>query len=167
MVELYELNKKYLPIFNKRNPQSLKICLDDFKKSWKDFDRLSRLNEDWSKLTGLELSKKCKPLKIEQKILTIAVNHPQWRQALIYNKHKLKETIINKLGIDIVEIKITQNYEVNIPIKKETNTKLVWEQHPSRVKKNNMTICKLCNCPSPKGEISRWGKCTFCWRKND
>ena len=140
-------------------------CLDDFKKSWEDLDKLSTINEHWVKLIGLELSRSCQPLKIEQKILTIAVNHPQWRQALIYNKHKLKESII-KFGINLNEIRIIQNYELKTLDKKEINSKIVWENHPSRIKNNNMVICKLCNSPAPKGEITRWGKCTFCWRKN-
>ena len=144
----------------------MKHCLDNFKKSWRDLDKISKLNESWEKLIGLELSQACKPLKIEQRILTIAVNHPQWRQALIYNKHQLKETI-SKFGISLNEIKILQNYESKTLYRKDTNAKLVWENHPSRINKNNMVICKICNSPAPKGEISRWGKCTFCWRKNN
>ena len=92
------MNKKYLPILNKRYPQSIQNCLDDFKKSWEDLDKISQINENWEKLIGSELYKACKPLKIEQKTLIIAVNHPQWRQALIYNRHRLKETIC-KFGI--------------------------------------------------------------------
>ena len=154
-----------MPILNNRNPESLHNCLDDLKKSWGDLDKLSKINKNWKQLIGIELFKECKPLKIEKSILTIAVNHPQWRQALIYNKHRLKERI-DKIGINLNEIKIIQNYEPKTLSKKITNAKLVWEDHPSRVKKNNMSICKLCSCPAPKGEILRWGKCTFCWRKN-
>ncbi len=142
----------------------MRNCLDDFKRSWEDLDKISKLNENWEKLIGLELFRACKPLKIEQKILTIAVNHPQWRQALIYNKHRLKDTII-RFGINLNEIKIIQNYEVKTLDKNEINAKKVWDNHPSRIKDNNMIVCKLCNSPTPKGEISRWGKCTFCWRK--
>ena len=150
---------------NKRNPLSIRNCLDDFKKSWDDLDKLSKLNENWKKLIGLELYGACKPLKIEQKTLTISVNHPQWRQALIYNRHRLKEAIC-RFGINLNEIKIIQNYEVKTLDKKDFNAKKVWENHPNRIKNNNMVICKKCNSPAPKGEISRWGECTFCWRKN-
>ena len=100
----------------------MRNCLDDFKKSWKDLDKLSKLNENWEKLIGLELSKACKPLKIEQKILTIVVNHPQWRQALIYHKHRLKESI-SGFGINLKEIKIIQNYEVKTLDEKEMDSK--------------------------------------------
>ena len=159
------MNKNYLPIINKRNPHSLRNCLDDFKKSWEDLNRLSKICENWRELIGLELFKECQPLTIENKILIVAVNHPQWRQALIYNKHRLKERI-EKIGIHLNGIKIIQNYELKNSIKKNANAKLVWDQHPSKVNKENMITCKICNCPTPKGEILRWGKCTFCWRKN-
>ena len=165
MTLLCKLNNKYLPIFKKRNPQSLRNCLDDFKKSWDDLDKLLIISENWRELIGLELFKECKPLKIEKKILTISVNNPQWRQALIYNKHRLKESI-KRLNIKLNEIKIVQNYEIKTTDIKGKSAKTIWDQHPSRVRKNNMSICKLCMCPTPKGEIVRWGKCTFCWRKN-
>lgn len=159
------MKKNFLPKINKRYPLSLRNCLDDFKKSWEDLDKLSKINEIWEKLIGLELFNECKPLKIENNILTIAVNRAEWRQALMYNKHRLKERI-QKIGINLKEIKIVQNYELKTSNNKITNAKSVWDQHPSRADKNEIITCKFCNCPTPKGEISRWGKCTFCWRKN-
>ena len=150
---------------NRRNPHLLRNCLDNFKKSWEDLDKLTSIKEKWKALIGSELCQECQPLKIEKKILTISVNNPQWRQALIYNKHKLKEGI-EKIGITLNEIKITQNYELkNINIK-PTNAKTVWANHPSRINQNNMSFCSLCHSPTPGGEIERWGKCSFCWRKN-
>ena len=154
-----------MPIVNKRNPLSLRNCLDNFKKSWGDLDKMSKINETWEDLIGSELFQECKPLNIEKRILTIAVNHPQWRQALIYNKHKLKERI-EKIGITLTEIKIIQNYELETKNIKASNEKIVWDNHPCRINQNNMCICQLCNSPTPKGEIKRWGRCSFCWRKN-
>ena len=58
------------------------------------------------------------------------------------------------------------NIDIVSLFKKEINAKKVWENHPSRIKNNNMVICEICNIPAPQGEISRWGKCTVCWRKN-
>ena len=162
--KFYKLDKKYLPILNRRSPHQLRNCLDNFKKSLEDLDKLSQITEKWKYLIGSELVQECKPLNIEKKILTIAVNHPQWRQALIYNKHKLKERIEN-IGITLNEIKIIQNYELKNKNIKGTNAKIVWAKHPSRVNQNNMRICNICNCPTPVGEIKRWGKCSFCWRQ--
>ena len=160
------MNKRYLPILKKRNPESIQNCLDEFQKSWEDLNQLTQLNNSWNEVIGNELSRECKPLKIEKKILIIGVNHPQWRQALIYNKHKLKDRI-EKIGIILNEIKIVQNYEVQNKNIKATNAKIVWAKHPSRVNQNNMCICTLCNSPTPMGEIKRWGKCSFCWRKRN
>ena len=109
-----------MPILNRRNPDQLKNCLDNLKKSWVDLDTLSKINENWKDLIGSELFQECKPLNIEKKIFTIAVNHPQWRQALIYNKHKLKDRI-EKIGITLNEIKIIQNYELKNKNIKATN----------------------------------------------
>jgi len=59
-------------------------------------------------------------------------------------------------------LKLIKNKNKNI---KATNAKIVWANHPSRINQNNMCICTLCNSPTPEGEIKRWGKCSFCWRK--
>ena len=149
----------------KRNPEPLKNCLKNFKNSWRDFDNLYSLTQNWGNIVGKDLAKECKPLKIEKDVLTIVSNHPQWRQALIYNRNKLKETI-NNSGIFLKNIRIIQNYQEDNLGDKYSNSKLAWDNHPSRVKNNELISCKLCDRPTPKGEIERWGKCTFCWRIN-
>ena len=138
----------------KRNPEILNNCLIKFRKSWSDFDKLYKLLNDWAKVVGKELAKECQPLKIENNILTIVANHPQWRQALIYNKHKLKESIL-KLGINLKNIRIIQNYEAESNKDKILNNKLIWDNHPSRVKNQKMQNCKVCQRPAPTREIER------------
>jgi len=69
--KFYKLDKKYLPIVNRRNPHLLKNCLDNFKKSWGDLDKLSKINENWKNLIGLELFQECKPLNIKKKYLLL------------------------------------------------------------------------------------------------
>ena len=73
---------------------------------------------------------------------------------------------IENIGINLNEIKIIQNYELKNKNIKDTNAKIVWAKHPSRIFQNKMSSCTLCNSPTPDGEIKRWGKCSFCWRKN-
>jgi len=51
---------------NRRNPHQLKNCLDNFKKSWGDLDKISKINDNWKNLIGLELFQECKPLNIEK-----------------------------------------------------------------------------------------------------
>ena len=147
-----------------KNLVLLNNCLIKFRKSWSDFDNLINLSNDWSNVVGKELAKECQPLKIEHNILTIVANHPQWRQALIYNKHKLKESILRS-GINLKNIRIVQNYQDESNKDKISNNKLIWENHPSRIKNQQMQNCGVCERPTPKREIDRWGKCTFCWRE--
>ena len=147
-----------------RNPESLNKCLIKFRESWSDFDKMLNLSNDWTKVVGKELAKECQPLKIENNILTIVANHPQWRQALIYNKHKIKESIL-RLGINLNNIRIVQNYQFKLNKNKVSNTKLIWDNHPSRIKDQQIQNCKICERPTPLREIERWGKCTFCWRE--
>ena len=146
-----------------RNPEALNKCLIKFRESWSDFDKLLNLSNNWAKVVGKELSKECQPLKIENNILTIRASHPQWRQALIYNKHKLKESIL-KLGINLKNIRIIQNYQDKSNKAKISNNDLMWENHPSRINNQQLQNCKVCERPTPLREIERWGKCTFCWR---
>ncbi len=148
----------------KRNPEALSNCLLKFRKSWSDIDNLINLSNNWAKVVGKELANECKPLKIENNILTIVANHPQWRQALIYNKHKLKESILG-LGIKLRNIRIVQNYPTESIKDKISNNTFIWENHPSRIKNQQILNCKICERPTPKREIERWGKCTFCWRE--
>ena len=143
------MNKKYNQKLIKKYPQKLQHCLNDFRKSWSEFDQISKICENWINIIGLELSKECKPLKIEKKTLTIKVNHPQWRQALIYNKHIIKNNIANQLGINLDQIKIMQSYE-DRKSPNNQESKLVWENHPSRIEKNNLVICDFCRSPSQK-----------------
>ena len=147
-----------------RNPEALNKCLIKFRESWSDFDKLFKLSNDWATVVGKELANECQPLKIEKNILTIVANHPQWRQALIYNKHKLKESIF-KIGINLKNIRIVQNYQDKSNKDKISNTKFVWDNHPSRIKNQQVQNCKICERPTPLREIERWGKCTFCWRE--
>ena len=53
---------------NRRYPHQLKNCLDNFKKSWRDLDKISKINDNWKELIGLELFQECKPLNIEKSI---------------------------------------------------------------------------------------------------
>ena len=147
----------------KRKPESLENCLNTFKKSWSEIDNLIEINENWEIIVGKDLFKECKPLKIEKGILTVVANHPQWRQALIYNKHKLKDSI-KRFGIKLFSIRIIQNYQSNLFKNKSYFFNEDWENHPSRVKSQDLKNCEYCGTPTPIGEIKRWGKCAFCWR---
>ena len=143
-----------------KREHSIYRCLEEIKSSWKG--DVGGLIQDWSKIAGKQLALNCTPLNIQNKILTIGASHPQWRQALQYNRLKLIESL-KSYGYKIREIRIQQYYPVNL-ITRESE-KEIWENHPSRTDKTGIINCPFCKTPSPKGEIKLWGKCSFCRRK--
>ena len=140
--------------------QSIYTCLEEIKSSWKG--NVGGLIQDWVQIAGKQLALNCTPLNIQNKVLTIGASRPQWRQALLYNRLQLIESL-KSYGYQIKDIRISQHYPIEL-VKKETE-KEIWENHPSRIDKNGITICPNCEVPSPRGEIKLWGKCSFCRRK--
>ena len=143
-----------------KREKSIHTCLEEIKSSWKG--NVGSLIQDWQEIAGEQLALNCTPLNIQNKILTIGASHPQWRQALQYNRLELIESL-KSFGYQIKEIRIRQYYPVNL-VNKESE-QAIWERHPSRTDINGIINCPNCEVPSPKGEIKLWGKCSFCRRK--
>ena len=143
-----------------RREQAIYTCLENIKSSWKG--DVGGLIQDWAEIAGEQLALNCTPLNIKNKVLTIGASHPQWRQALQYNRLELIESL-KSYGYQIREIRIRQHYPINL-VTKESEEE-IWEKHPSRTDKNVMTYCPFCRVPAPKGEVKLWGKCCFCRRK--
>ena len=143
-----------------KREQSIYTCLEEIKSSWKG--NVGGLIQDWREIAGAQLALNCTPLNIQNKVLTIGASHPQWRQALQYNRLELIESL-KLYGYQVKEIRIKQYYPGDLVIRE--SEKEIWEKHPSRTDTNGITNCPLCQVPSPKGEIKLWDKCSFCRRK--
>jgi len=143
-----------------KREQSIFTCLEKIKSSWEG--DVAGLIQNWSEIAGEQLSLNCIPLNIKNKILTVGASHPQWRQALQYNRLELIESLKSH-GYQIREIRIKQHYPSKLVTRE--SEKEIWEKHPSRTDKNGIISCPFCKVPSPKGEIKLWGKCSFCRRK--
>ena len=143
-----------------KSEHSIYTCLEGIKSSWEG--DLGGLIQNWAEIAGEQLALNCTPLNIKNKILTIGASHPQWRQALQYNRLELIASL-KLYGYQIKEIRIVQHYPKDL-VNKESE-KEIWGKHPSRTDKHGISNCPLCKVPSPKGEIKLWGKCSFCRRK--
>ena len=153
-------NSKQNPIPN--GGGSISQCLEKIKTSWIKKGSLGGLIQDWKKITGTQLASNCTPLHIHNKVLTVGASHPQWRQALLYNRIQLIKSLKSH-GYNIKEIRIQQYYPVALV--KGENEKEIWSKHPSRTDIHGLSTCQICKAPSPNGEINLWGKCCFCRRK--
>ena len=146
---------------NAKREQSIYTCLEEIKSSWKG--NVGGLIQDWKEIAGVQLSLNCTPLNIQNKVLTIGASHPQWRQAIQYNRLKLIESL-KSYGYQIKEIRIRQHYPIDL-VNRESE-KEIWEKHPSRTDKNGITNCPFCKVPSPMGEVKLWGNVVFVEEKN-
>ena len=143
--------------------KNLSDCLEEINLSWQLKGNLAGLIKDWQTIAGEQLANNSHPLNLHREILTIGASHPQWRQALQYNRPQLLAAL-NASGHKIKEIRIKQYHQQ--PIHKTQDSNLLWELHPSRIDIHGLSNCPSCKCPAPKGEISLWNKCSFCRRKD-
>ncbi|ABX08359.1 DUF721 domain-containing protein [Prochlorococcus marinus] len=144
-------------------PSSLIQCLEDVKQQLHKNQKIAALWQDWPKIAGKDLAEHCTPLTINRGVLIIGASHPQWIQALIFNRNQLLAALKAK-GHQVKALKVQSHY----PVKHESKEaeQLVWGKHPSRVDIHGVANCSFCNGPAPAGEISLWGKCGLCRRKD-
>ena len=139
-------------------------CIESVKSNWqKRSDSIAGLWQDWSKITGEPLASNCRPISLRRKILTIGANHPQWLQALKYNRNQLLARLKAK-GYEIRDLRI-QQYHPSSAKKQLESESSIWARHPSRIDVHGMSTCKVCSSPAPAGEMGLWGMCGFCRRQ--
>ena len=141
---------------------ALSKCLEELQANMKSNNGLAGIWREWGEIVGEPLASNCQPINIWQGILYVGSKHPQWRQALIYNRAQLLEVIKNK-GYTIKEIRVKQYYPESI-IELESE-EIIWKKHPSRVDIHGLSTCKKCGSPAPTGEMELWGRCSFCRRQ--
>jgi hypothetical protein len=94
----------------------------------------------------------------------VGANHPQWLQALRFNKHRLMGSL-RGAGFAVKDLVLQQHQPTDLPPFGSEEEQQVWAQHPSRVDVFGMASCPCCHRPSPAGELQRWGHCSFCQRE--
>ncbi|MFL0768975.1 MAG: DUF721 domain-containing protein [Prochlorococcus sp.] len=140
----------------------LASLLQDVQRNWKEQGSLAGLWQDWPRIAGPQLAPHCHPLSIQKGTLVIGASHPQWRQALQYNRPQLLAAL-RAAGHPIRDLRIQQHHPAKAP-QMESEADL-WAVHPSRIDVHGMANCPSCNSPSPAGEMARWGHCGFCQRQ--
>ncbi len=142
---------------------ALSSCLDALKSSWQKDNAMAALWQEWPRIAGPQLAPHCRPLSLRQGLLVIGASHPQWRQALHYNRPQLLASL-RAAGHQIKDLRIQQHHPTNKTTELESEA-TIWARHPSRIDVHGMTSCHVCKSPAPAGEISLWGHCGFCRRQ--
>ena len=141
----------------------LSDCIDSVSRQWRRDGGLAGLWRDWPTIAGDQLSPHCRPLSLRRGVLTIGASHPQWRQALQYNRHQLLAALKTR-GHPVRDLRIQQHHSVN-PTRLDSEQR-IWERHPSRADIHGMGTCPSCSRPAPNGEIRLWAVCGFCHRQS-
>ena len=119
--------------------------------------------QDWPGIAGKRLAPHCRPLSLHRGVLTIGASHPQWRQALQYNKPQLLSAL-KQAGHAIKDLRVQQHYPpASVTVEDEAS---IWSRHPSRADVHGMGSCPDCGRPAPNGEMKLWGHCGFCHRQD-
>ena len=89
--------------------EPLKTCLGALQREWRKCDHLAALWQDWPNVAGAQLAPHCRPLSLQRGVLTVGASHPQWRQALHYNKPQLISAL-HQAGHAVRDLRIQQHH---------------------------------------------------------
>lgn len=137
-------------------------CLKALQQDWRKDGNLAGLWQDWPRIAGERLAPHCSPLGLQRGVLTIGASHPQWRQALQYNRPQLLAAL-RRAGHPVRDLRIQQHHASRTPTPEDEQQ--IWARHPSRIDVHGLDTCPVCKRPSPKGEIALWSFCGFCRRQ--
>lgn len=143
---------------------ALASVLADLQHQWRGEGHLAALWQAWPRIAGPQLAQHCRPLRLQGRRLSVGASHPQWLQALRFNRHQLLGAL-QAAGFAVQELQIQQHHSQPLPAPGSENEAACWAQHPSRVDVFGMGRCSLCGSPAPAGELQRWGHCSFCQRE--
>ena len=144
--------------------QGLAGVLGQLQRQWQSEGHLAALWQTWPRIAGPQLAPHCRPLRLQGRRLTVGGSHPQWLQALRFNRHQLLGAL-RAAGFAVDEIQIQQHHSPPPPPPASEEEARQWAQHPSRVDVFGMGRCGVCRRPAPGGELQRWGHCSFCQRE--
>lgn len=153
-----------------------------------------RLLKCWSEVVPAVVAANTRPLSIERGVLRVATSSAAWAQNLTFERQRLLLKLNEKLPDPLVDIRFStaqwQRPKAGSPQQTVTS-----QQHPSyvgdRLKLNHdvtsdtlnpnaafdhwarvvqarsrgLPLCQQCECPTPEGELQRWGVCSLCAAK--
>ena len=142
----------------------LQTCLNQLQEHWRREENLAALWQAWPGIAGPQLAPHCRPLRLQGGRLVVGASHPQWLQALRFNKHMLLGAL-RGAGFSVKDLVLQQHQPTPLPPFGSDEEAQIWARHPSRVDVFGMASCPHCQRPAPNGELLRWGHCSFCQRE--
>ncbi|AKG22823.1 DUF721 domain-containing protein [Calothrix sp. 336/3] len=146
----------------------------------------------WAEIVGKVIASHAKPLSIQRDVLKVATSSAAWAQNLTFERQKLLVKINAVLPTPLLDIRFSTNgWQIakaianpptdNSPQQHPSYLHRQINQRPSLTNKHKtaslafsdwaQTIkgrsqglphCPQCQCPTPSGELQRWGVCSLC-----
>ncbi|MBW4631498.1 MAG: DUF721 domain-containing protein [Iphinoe sp. HA4291-MV1] len=146
----------------------------------------------WAEVVGAVVAAHTQPLSLQRDVLRVATSSAVWAQNLTFERQRLALKLNEKLSIGLKDIHFsTAGWQrpQNTPTEQQT---ISIHEHPSYVgdgmnvrsdvtptaedanaafqnwaktvqaRSRDLPLCPLCDCPTPLGELQRWGVCSLC-----
>ena len=149
----------------------------------------------WHEVVGSTYASHTRPVSIGRDVLRVATSSAAWAQNLTFERKRLLLKVNELLASPLVDIHFSTAGWHSLPLPKPEKKKALLAEHPSfvdshfvnhepktidsqsataafnnwaeRVKArfSNLPLCPKCQCPTPPGELDRWGVCALCGAK--
>ncbi len=148
----------------------------------------------WHEVVGNTYADNTRPVSIGRDVLRVATSSAAWAQNLTFERKRLLLKVNEKLASPLVDIHFSTAGWHSLPLPKPEKKIASLHEHPSfidspvgshdvktfapsaaaafnnwaeRVKArfSNLPLCPECQCPTPPGELERWGVCALCGAK--
>jgi predicted nucleic acid-binding Zn ribbon protein len=149
----------------------------------------------WVEVVGKAAANHSRPLSIQRDVLRVATSSAAWAQNLTFSRQTLLTNLNTKLSMSLVDIRFSsagwqKSQELSPP-----QPNVSPQEHPSylgdikiyttvsnttgenahqvfeswararQMRSQGLPLCPQCQCPTPVGELQRWGVCALCSAK--
>jgi predicted nucleic acid-binding Zn ribbon protein len=156
---------------------------------------LQQVMKCWHEVVGKALAKHTKPVWIQRDVLQVAASSAAMSQNLTFQRQQLLEKLNQKLSTPLTDIRFSTANWHKSPLPQQNIIIAMPSEHPSYVgeklkkpsshisipknineaygkwagivkaRSHDLPTCPKCQCPTPPGELHRWGICSFCAAK--
>ncbi|MFM7408804.1 MAG: DUF721 domain-containing protein [Cuspidothrix sp.] len=174
--------------------KSIDDILRSIQKSavWED-ELFPRLLKCWTEVVGPKVAVETRPISIQRDVLWVATSSAAWAQNLTFQRQTILMKLNHKLSVSLVDIRFSTAEWTNLSMR-GTETTISASEHPSHItdtiagkrfmgnsenpqrafedwsqmvqeRSHHLPLCPQCQCPTPPGELQRWGVCSLCGNK--
>jgi predicted nucleic acid-binding Zn ribbon protein len=160
--------------------------------NWKGRQQLQQVLSLWAAAVGEAVAAQTRPTGIQRRVLLVATSSSAWAQNLGFERVRILEKLNGMSSLRLTDIRFSTGQwrsEYSIIAANISESAILWRDHPSRVgdlplpqvkpapdsqsafrdwartmrsRSQGLPLCPKCQCPSPPGELSRWGMCSLC-----